>query len=285
MHNSSNRLSFIHFADDTTLSVVHNDVGQLQNILNEELTRVNDWLCCNRLSLNFSKTFYMLFSNRTVQNLDIVLRGVKIKKAKNNVVKFLGLLLDNRLNFVEYVRKLCGKISRACGVLFKVSEYLPQHCLRMLYGTLVLPHLIYCIEVWGCANSTIISRLSRLQDRFVRMLGRGNIGCVYRENKILPFEFLFEYFVLVKFFQNCVLHRNLYFQKLIDQLRPQHSYSTRFSGGRCLNFPKSRISKLHSSFLFKSIHFWNNLPIGLREINSIFSFKRELKKHLLERII
>ena len=288
MRNSSSKLSFIHFADDTTLSFEHDDIDVLLDVLNSELIRlfsINNWLCCNSFSLNFSKTFYMLLSNK-IRNvdLDIYLRGSKVEKAEENVVKFLGLRLDNRLRFEEYVRKLCGKVSRACGVLYRVSDCLPKDCLKMLYSSLVLPHLVYCIEVWGGANITAFTRLSKLQDKFLKIMGNGTLKSIYRDNHILPLKYLYEYFILTKFFQNYFNGRNVYFQRLIDELQPQHSYSTRFSDDGRLNVPKSRLSKLHCSFLYKSISFWNCLPLRIRMSSSIFMFKRELKQYLLSRI-
>ena len=49
------------FADDTNLFYSHNDVKELFQIMNAELSRLNDWFCANKLSLNTDKT------NRTLE--------------------------------------------------------------------------------------------------------------------------------------------------------------------------------------------------------------------------
>ena len=78
----SNKLNFILYADDTTLtsplcSFTHglqNDVSHVSSQLNSELLKISDWLTVNKLSLNVvDKTKYMIFHNyqRVITNEDI----------------------------------------------------------------------------------------------------------------------------------------------------------------------------------------------------------------------
>ena len=64
MQYSSNKLSFIHYADDTTASVVGSDIRNVIQTSNYELLNVGHWLRANKLSLNVSKTNFIDFSNR-----------------------------------------------------------------------------------------------------------------------------------------------------------------------------------------------------------------------------
>lgn len=57
---SSNKLNFLLFADDTTIYVQGHDPLASLDTLNQELTHVSDWITCNKLSLNYLKTNYML---------------------------------------------------------------------------------------------------------------------------------------------------------------------------------------------------------------------------------
>ena len=54
------------FADDTILIQSDNNLGNLQNSVNCEKTKVMDWLTANKLSLNISKTKHMLITNQDV---------------------------------------------------------------------------------------------------------------------------------------------------------------------------------------------------------------------------
>ena len=54
-------LDAVLFADDTNLFIFHNDPVYLINILNGELNKLSAWFAANRLSLNLSKTNFIVF--------------------------------------------------------------------------------------------------------------------------------------------------------------------------------------------------------------------------------
>ena len=70
MHRSSDQLRFVHFADDTTVFTSDSDNNNVHAPVNRELVLVDIWLKTNRLSLNISKTSYMITSNQknTLEN-------------------------------------------------------------------------------------------------------------------------------------------------------------------------------------------------------------------------
>ena len=62
--NNASLLDVILFADDTNLFISHNDPGYLNDTLNRELNKLSTWFAANRLSLNLSKTNFMVFKPR-----------------------------------------------------------------------------------------------------------------------------------------------------------------------------------------------------------------------------
>ena len=56
-------MRFVHFADDTTVFAANSDINNVNATVNRELEGVDNWLKANRLSLNVSKTSYMIISN------------------------------------------------------------------------------------------------------------------------------------------------------------------------------------------------------------------------------
>ena len=50
------------FADDTLLSIAEKNLDTLEKRVNSELKLIDDWLQNNKLSLNYSKTCYLLFT-------------------------------------------------------------------------------------------------------------------------------------------------------------------------------------------------------------------------------
>ena len=66
MASVSNVLFPILFADDTNVFLSGNNVDELIRIMNNELTKIVDWLDCNKLSLNVSRTHYILFRSQGI---------------------------------------------------------------------------------------------------------------------------------------------------------------------------------------------------------------------------
>jgi hypothetical protein len=58
--NVSTILKFVLFADDTTITYSHKDIGNQYDVINKELEKVNNWFKVNKLSVNASKTNFML---------------------------------------------------------------------------------------------------------------------------------------------------------------------------------------------------------------------------------
>ena len=79
------------FVDDTNMFISGRNLDVLCNQLNEDLREIQEWLNCNKLSLNVLKTHYMIFTprNKKIEDIDIQLYGVNIQRVF--VTKFLGV--------------------------------------------------------------------------------------------------------------------------------------------------------------------------------------------------
>ena len=95
--NVSPVLKFILFADDTNIFCSGSDIVQLSIIVSNELDKLNEWFAVNKLSLNLSKTNFMLFTNiRRDQNVSIRINNCEIDMVYKT--KLLGVMLDSKLN-------------------------------------------------------------------------------------------------------------------------------------------------------------------------------------------
>ena len=68
-------------------------------------------------------------------------------------------MLDSTLSWNIYIDKI-SKTIRSIGLLYKVSPFVNNKILNMLYYSLVYPHLNYAIEVWGSADQTHLEEFS-----------------------------------------------------------------------------------------------------------------------------
>ncbi len=99
---------FIIYADDTTLkttieiAINKSQNANAENKINIELDLINDWLKCNKLSLNIGKSKYMIFHNpqKKVDYLNIKIENTYIERVKE--FDFLGLIINENLNWKAY---------------------------------------------------------------------------------------------------------------------------------------------------------------------------------------
>ena len=110
----------------------------------------------NKLSLNAMKIQSMLIS--TKQN-HAILRNQNLKlslKVRDHdvidITKYLGLQIDNCLDWKFNVNVIFFKVSKAVGFLKHRKSILPLETLNNLYAGIVEPHFCYCCSVWGCCD-------------------------------------------------------------------------------------------------------------------------------------
>jgi len=279
MCNCSRKLNFVHFADDTTAFRSGVDIDRLVQDVNTELVALNDWLCCNRLSLNLNKTSYMLFTDRKCLPEPIV-RLSRLDIQRVSRVKFLGILMDDRLTFSEHTSNICKQVSKSIGMLNRISSIIPIRAKSNIYYSLIYSRISYGIVSYGRGNVTVTEKLNRLiiKSRKIINYSPNNVDTPIR---ILSFTSMFEYFTAIKFYKIIKLNQHSYFRCAIDNLLPVHNHSTRFNNLLQYNVPFYSKSKCQKSFLNQSIAIWNNLPYNLKQCNSFSTFKRELKQLLL----
>ena len=90
-------MRFVYFVDDTTVFAPDSDNNNVHATVNMELVGVDNWLKAHRLSLNISKTSYMIISNQK-NAIEIKIRDSILTKI--STVKFLGVTLDETLRLM-----------------------------------------------------------------------------------------------------------------------------------------------------------------------------------------
>ena len=107
---------------------------------------------------------------------DIEIQFLNTSISANNQIKYLGITIDTRLNFEEHIGIVAKKISRSLGVMRKLRNVLPPKALLVLYYSMIHPHLLYGITIWGNTYEKHLKRLRTLQNKAVEVLGGGIDG-------------------------------------------------------------------------------------------------------------
>ena len=122
--NSSNVLSFVLFADDTTVYVQNDSIDSAINILNTEMAKVELRFDSNKLTLNVNKTQMIILSrkkNLTPQN-EVISRNEEVQRV--NKVKFLGVKVDQYPNWKDHISMISQKNSKSYGIIYRIRNTL-----------------------------------------------------------------------------------------------------------------------------------------------------------------
>ena len=177
--NISNKLKFYLFADDTNIFYKGTNLKSIQKTVNHELKKLSLWLNANRLALNISKTNFVIFAarNKPLENVTLLINRKAIQQADN--VKYLGVLIDAQLTFKNHISSVIKKVSRITGLMYKIRNFVDNKTLDMI--SLIYPHLLYGIPLWGSACKSLIDPLQILQNQAVRLISNKhkNIHTLY----------------------------------------------------------------------------------------------------------
>ena len=216
---------------DISLSGHEFNKSNLSHNINRELNNISEWLSINKLSLNVKKTKFMLFHFRQrhighlVPNLEI--NGHEIERVTE--FDFLGLTIDEHMNWNAHVQKISNKIARALGVISRLKRFLPDYILRTIYNTLVLPHLQYAILSWGFNGSRVI----KLQKRAIRLIAISKYNAhtepLFKKLNLLNFTDIFNLNALKFYYKHQNSDLPLYFVDMFSPVSERHNYNTRGS--------------------------------------------------------
>ena len=131
------------FADDTFLCAQNKSMKVLENEVNLELGKVYDWLKANKLTLNISKSKFMVFTNIRKDFHEISVKINKTPLEKCAKYKYLGIVIDEKLNWKDHIEYICKKVSKACGALAKMRHCDSVELLRDIFYSILLIRAIW----------------------------------------------------------------------------------------------------------------------------------------------
>lgn len=270
------------YADDTSLTYADSNPNSIQVSLNKDLDNISKWLSANKLTLNMTKTEFMLIGSRQKLNSLVAtpvleINGDRIKQVTST--KSLGINIDNNLSWNEHINKLAKKIASGIGALKRIRPFVPSATLHLVFKALVQPHFDYCSVVWGNCGKTLSLKLQKLQNRAARVLTFSN----YDANA----ENLFKILGWQDLSQQREMQTATFVYKSLNGLTPKYlsskfvercditSYSLRDDTNK-LAIPLPRTNYLKNSFGYRGAVLWNSLPSNVRKARSLNEFRQLL---------
>ena len=292
--NISKQLEFFLFADDTNIYFEHSCLKTLERSVNRELKKLSNWLIINRLSLNVSKTNFVIFhpyNKKASSKITLIVNRKAICEKQH--IKYLGVIIDSTLSWKQHINKVCSSFRKAIGMIYKIRPFVDRKILLTIYYSLIYSHLTYCIEVWGNACPTLINKIFILQKRVVRAILHQDkrnedfsfppSDPMFEELKIMKIHNIFKNKLLIFVFKSLYNHLPSSFCNWYQWAINIHNYHTRFSINNNLYLP--RVRTLHyglKSIKYTGPKLWNNLPNIFKTTRELVLFCKSLKEQLLK---
>jgi hypothetical protein len=156
------------FADDTSIIITGRDAHKFQDDLNTTFSQISEWLQLNSLSLNISRTHFIQFSSKSLNDSDINVTYENNYISKVNDLNFLGLNINNTLSWKTHIDKILPKLSSACFAMRAVKPFMSPQMLKAVYYSYFHSIISYGIIFW--AHTAPSTRVFRLQKRIIRIM-------------------------------------------------------------------------------------------------------------------
>ena len=138
------------YADDTSITYASNDVEEIERCVNIDFDRIRTWLAANKLTLNTTKTEFLLIGSW--QRLS---RLERIPIIEINKFPIKHVSTSKSLSWECHINEISKKIASGISAIKRIRYFLPFEILLNVYNSLVQPHFDYCNVVWGNCSKTV----------------------------------------------------------------------------------------------------------------------------------
>ena len=162
-------------------------------------------------------------------DVKLCINKVPIQQVDNT--KFLGVIIDDNLNWSNPMSYINSKIAKGIGIICRARKFFSKSAQINLYYAFTFPYLIYCVEIWGNALSTHTQPLIKLQNKMIRIITNSHFLTssekLYNETGILPFVTLVKYRIGLLMFKIAKLTVPISISRLFKLNSDVHNYNTR----------------------------------------------------------
>lgn len=266
------------FADDTNLLESSASIQELFSHMNTDANNLYEWFNVNKLSLNTSKTSFIIFT----KSRNPTIGDNKLKIGENYIqqrtfTKFLGMYIDQKLDWHEHIRIVRNKLISSLYGINKAKHFLPKRHLKTLYHSLVCPYMEYGLILWGNTHKTFLKKIFVIQKKAIRCISKA----AYNEHT----SHLFLNLKLLKLDDMYDLQVGKYMYKFHKGTLPEGLQQVLYlNRERVHNYNIRHCSKPHAQN--KSLQqigpvIWHNIPLDIRSASNLSLFKVKFKNCLL----
>jgi len=198
----------------------------------------------------------------------------------------MRILHTSTLSFKSHIDQICNKLNRSIFCIGRAKNFLTKTALKSLYFALVHPHLLYCLNIFSCANKSNLKRITILQKKAVRIINKtprlAHTSTLFVSSEILPFEKLISQAKVT--FMHSVEYG--YCLPTFSTTWPKNNQRQNHNLRNANDFyvPVPRVESFKNIPLYSFPVEWNSLPEEIKYQNNRTTFKIALKDFLLNAI-
>ena len=268
------------YADDTTVLVSGRNLTETKQHCNDILNRFYHYFTLNKLSINPDKTKYMIYkptyhSQKKKKLLfdttctKLLMNDIPLKQVRS--IKFLGVIINDKLTWEEHKSLVYSKICKSIGLVYKCKKYMNETESIKMYKTFIQPYFLYGIEIWGHTLQNEQDILIKLQYKILRIIfdskrtgdawyhNNGQIMSIQDlySNSIKKLSMKHHYGKLPQYFSTTVMpdFNAIQLDNKITRISLEHMYDYKSS---------TRSSDTHLKL--SCIKFWNSLPFNVKSL-------------------
>ena len=255
LHKQLHHCSSILFADDSTLYKSHRNLVYLQWCVQDDMNRIMKYFRINKLTLNLNKTVCVLFQKNKNDPKEFKIHLDRVTITNSIESKFLGITLDQNLNWSSHVNQLILKLKKNLNLLKLSRNMMTQASKLLVYHSHLESHIKYGILLWNNeASNGQLNRIQKIQNKALQYVtnkrnaleNKKELYVLNIPSMIELSNFKFGYKVLHNLLPQvtsklCMLDNN---NRILSK---QHNYDTRYKKTPYL--PKNASQHYINSFL------------------------------------
>ena len=264
------------YADDTVLFTANDRFETSVRLMQQDINALSGWCCSNGIKANTDKTKVMVFGSpnclKGVPDFNLVFEDTPLHQVQS--YKYLGMTLDNQLNYNLHVTKVIASVSGKLKQFHRMRSFLNTRAALLVYKSMMLPILEYGDILFSAASLGNRKKLQVLQNKGLRCaLNKGletSSDDLHREANLLKLKFRREQHVL-----NFVYDWSLDSARL--KTKAKEGVITRSHSKKLLKIRRPITEKYKNCLSYKGAKKWNALPSHVHQIVDKSGYKKEIE--------
>ena len=155
------------FADDTRISKQINNEEDVE-ALQEDLEKLYSWATDNKMAFNGTKFEVLRYGNNeeVKEDTDYLTPNTDGVIDVKNVLRDLGVMMNDRATFEEHIDKVCSQVIQKAGWILRTFHCRRTRFMQLMWKQLIQGHIDYCSQLYQPLQSGNLQRLENLQKAY-----------------------------------------------------------------------------------------------------------------------